>query len=49
MIAPIEKVDAAKLYAKFDDMYTYVAETYAAHYDVEAGGCSVDGNMVTCE
>ncbi|MBP5675076.1 hypothetical protein J6W91_01960 [Candidatus Saccharibacteria bacterium] len=46
---PLELVDTAKLYAKFEEFYNYIRETYQANYNKQAGGCKEYVTSVVCE
>ena len=46
---PLELVDTAKLYAKFEDFYNFVRETYQKNYNKEVGGCKELVTAVVCE
>lgn len=46
---PLEMVDMAKLYAKFEEFYNFVRETYQNNYNYDAGGCIEQVNKVICD
>ena len=46
---PLELVDTAKLYAKFEEFYSYIRETYQNNYNPTVGGCKEHAVSVTCE
>lgn len=46
---PLELVDTAKLYAKFEEFYNYIKETYQNNYNSEVGGCKELVTSVVCE
>ena len=46
---PLELVDTAKLYAKFEEFYNYVRETYQNNYNAKVGGCKEYVTSVVCE
>ena len=46
---PLELVDTAKLYAKFEEFYNYVRETYQNNYNRQVGGRKEFVTSVVCE
>lgn len=46
---PLELVDTAKLYAKFEEFYNYVKDTYQKNYNPEVGGCKEYFSGPVCE
>jgi len=46
---PLELVDTAKLYAKFEEFYGYVRKTYEKNYNAVKGGCKELVTSVSCE
>jgi hypothetical protein len=46
---PLELVDTAALYAKFEEFYNFVKETYQNNYNKEVGGCKELVTAVVCE
>ena len=46
---PLELVDTAKLYAKFEEFYDYVRQTYQDNYDRKTGGCKEYVTSIQCE
>lgn len=46
---PLELVDTAKLYAKFEEFYNYIRETYQNNYNKQVGGCKEFVTSVVCE
>lgn len=48
-VFPLELVDTAKLYAKFEEFYDYVKETYQKNYNSAIGGCKEYVTSVVCE
>ena len=46
---PLELVDTAKLYAKFEEFYNYVKDAYQDNYDPAIGGCKEFVTNVVCE
>ncbi len=48
-VFPLELVDTAKLYAKFEEFYDYVKETYQKNYNPAIGGCKEYVTSIVCE
>ena len=48
-IFPLELVDMAKLYSKFEDFYDYLRETYQNNYNPVTGGCKELVNGIVCD
>jgi hypothetical protein len=48
-VFPLELVDTAKLYAKFEEFYNYVKDTYEKNYNPVTGGCKETVTAVICE
>ena len=48
-VYPLELVDTAKLYAKFEEFYDYVREIYQKNYNFKAGGCKELVNSIVCD
>ena len=46
---PLELVDTAKLYARFEEFYDYIREVYQNNYNREIGGCKELVNSVVCD
>lgn len=46
---PLELVDTAKLYAKFEEFYDYVRDTYQKNYNPAVGGCKEYVTSIVCE
>jgi hypothetical protein len=46
---PLELVDTAKLYAKFEEFYNYIKDTYQENYNREVGGCKEYVTSIVCE
>ncbi|MBR1874861.1 hypothetical protein IJ798_00580 [Candidatus Saccharibacteria bacterium] len=46
---PLELVDMAKLYSKFEDFYDYLRETYQNNYNYQVGGCKEFVNSIVCD
>ena len=46
---PLELVDTAKLYAKFEEFYNYIRETYQKNYNSKVGGCKEYVSGPVCE
>ncbi len=48
-VFPLELVDTAKLYAKFEEFYNYVKDTYEKNYNPTVGGCKETVTAIICE
>ncbi len=46
---PLELVDTAKLYAKFEEFYNYIRDTYEKNYNTEVRGCTEFVTSVKCD
>jgi hypothetical protein len=46
---PLELVDTAKLYAKFEEFYNYIRETYQNNYNTTVRGCTEFVTSVQCD
>ncbi len=46
---PLELVDTAKLYAKFEEFYNYIRETYQNNYNTTVRGCTQFVTSVQCD
>lgn len=46
---PLELVDTAKLYAKFEEFYNYIRETYQNNYNTQVRGCTEFVTSVQCD
>ncbi len=46
---PLELVDTAKLYAKFEEFYNYIRETYQNNYNTQVRGCTQFVTSVQCD
>lgn len=46
---PLELIDMAKLYSKFEDFYDYLRETYQNNYNQTVGGCKEFVNSIVCD
>lgn len=48
-VVPLETIDVAKLYSKFNELYDYIRKTYQENYNSSKGGCKELVNSVVCE
>ena len=46
---PLQFVDVAKLYVKFEEMYNFIRETYQKNYNRKVGGCKELINAIVCD
>ena len=48
-IYPLELVDTANIYTKFEEFYNYIREVYQNNYNQKAGGCKEFVNSIVCD
>ena len=48
-VFPLELVDTANIYTKFEEFYNFIREVYQNNYNQQAGGCKEFVNSVVCD
>ena len=46
---PLQLTDLANISTKFEDMYSFIRETYQKNYNKKVGGCKELINAVICD